>query len=32
MLEEDKGKFVDPENWLNTDYRESPIFKSFDEI
>ncbi len=32
MLEEDKGKFKDPENWLNSDFKESPIFKSFDEI
>ena len=32
MYLEDKTKFDNPENWLKSDYRESLVFKSFDEI
>ncbi|HUX56744.1 MAG TPA: nucleotidyl transferase AbiEii/AbiGii toxin family protein [Bacteroidales bacterium] len=32
MYDEDKTKFDDPEKWLQTDYLESPIFTSFDDI
>jgi hypothetical protein len=32
MYVQDKTKFNDPEKWLNTDYKESPAFNSFDEI
>lgn len=32
MYAEDKTKFNDPEEWLNSNYTESPAFKSFDDI
>ena len=32
MYLEDKTKFDNPENWLMSDYKESLVFKSFDEI
>jgi hypothetical protein len=32
MYKEDKTKFNDPKEWLNTDYDVSPVFRSFDEI
>ncbi|MCK4920701.1 MAG: nucleotidyl transferase AbiEii/AbiGii toxin family protein [Bacteroidales bacterium] len=32
MLVEDKNKFNDPENWLNSSYTESPVFVNFDEV
>ena len=32
MFKEDKTKFHDPAEWLDSDYTESPIFNSFDEI
>lgn len=32
MYLEDKTKFDNPENWLMSDFRESLVFKSFDEI
>jgi predicted nucleotidyltransferase component of viral defense system len=32
MYLQDKSKFSDPENWISTDYKESPAFNSFDEI
>ncbi len=32
MFEEDKTKFDDPKEWLESNYKDSPIFSSFDEI
>jgi hypothetical protein len=32
MYLQDKTKFNDPEEWLNTYYKESPAFNSFDDI
>jgi hypothetical protein len=32
MYLEDKTKFDNPENWLKSDYKESSVFNSFDEI
>lgn len=32
MYLQDKTKFNDPEKWLNTYYKDSPAFTSFDEI
>jgi len=32
MYAEDKTKFNDPEEWLNSNYIESPAFESFDDI
>lgn len=32
MFDEDKEKFDDPENWIQSKYTDAPIFKSFDNI
>jgi hypothetical protein len=32
MYGEDRTKFNDPEEWLKTNYSESPVFSSFDEV
>ncbi len=32
MYLQDKSKFNDPEEWLNTYYKESPAFNTFDDI
>ena len=32
MFEEEKTRFFDPENWHNSNYTESPLFRNFIEI
>jgi hypothetical protein len=32
MFEEEKTRFFDPENWYNSEYAESPLFKNFTVI
>ena len=32
MFEEEKTRFFDPENWCNSAYAESPLFKNFTVI
>ena len=32
MFEEEKNRFHDPDNWIKSSYRESPLFKNFNAI